>query len=83
MTILTLKLKNKKDATLIFDFAKKSNIELQIVEKSNGLGKPAVKKPLLSVKEVAYLKRLRKAVLDVKSGNRKNCITWEEFKNEI
>ena len=44
MTILTLKLKNKKDATLIFDFAKKSNIEMQIVEKSNGLGKTAVSK---------------------------------------
>jgi dethiobiotin synthetase len=65
MTTLTLKLKTKRDATKLFDFAKKANIDMVVVE--NGLG--TINSSSLTTSEIAYLKRLRKVAIEIKSGN--------------
>jgi phosphoribosylamine-glycine ligase len=51
MTTITLKLKTKREATQIFDFAKKSNIDMTIIKKIKELNKPVVKKPVYTTKE--------------------------------
>ena len=78
MTTLTLKLKTKRDATKIFDLAKKANIDMVVVE--NGLG--AINPNNLSTNEIAYLKKLRKVAIEIKTGNFKGQ-SVKSFLDEI
>jgi predicted ABC-type exoprotein transport system permease subunit len=80
MTTITLKLKTKRDANQIFDFAKKSNIYMQVV--ANVSDKTDVKKPVLSVKERKYLDNLKQVAIEIKSGNFKGQ-SVKSFFNEL
>jgi hypothetical protein len=64
MTTITLKLKTKRDVTQIFDFAKKSNIYMQVV--TDEFDKPIIKKPVLSRKEK------NKAILELSKSIKKS-----------